>query len=231
MEQTPEQLSHCLWALAEESLNNSFIHDAILCLEAVIQNLRVFPHTEVRTKLRLVDLYLRYTEHWSKAKEHLDSIVSRHITSSDMLDSFNKGGRLFAQKRIFNIQLPATMRLHVIYFQSIIYERSGQAKSLKQVLQRGTEFCENHTEFPDWYHFFLLEQARALAQEQNGDGAIELLQKGLASAEKKSSNVTVQLLELISITPQVLFQLALAQQYASKSDHIKVSMIKCISKP
>lgn len=78
MEHSPEELSHYFWALAEESLNNSNIHDAILFLEAIVQNLRTYPHTEVRTKLRLIDLYLRYTDHYQKAKEHLDSIVSTY---------------------------------------------------------------------------------------------------------------------------------------------------------
>jgi hypothetical protein len=36
----------------------------------------------VRTKLRLIDLYLRYTDHFQKAKEHLDSIVSVRDWSS-----------------------------------------------------------------------------------------------------------------------------------------------------
>jgi hypothetical protein len=80
------------------------------------------------------------------------------------------------------------LKLHILYFQSLIYERTGQTKQLKLVVKRGCDF----TQAPEWYQFFLLEMARILVREGNEQEAIELLQKGLASAEAcKSTNVAV----------------------------------------
>lgn len=71
-----EQVAHSLWALAEESLTATNIREAILFLETICQSRTAFyPQTEVRTRLRLADLYLKYTQNIDHAKSHLDRAV------------------------------------------------------------------------------------------------------------------------------------------------------------
>lgn len=77
METNSEHVAHCLWAVAEESLGAANIRDAITCLEAICQHQgRFYPQTEVRTRLRLADIYLKYTRNVDQAKYHLDQAVS-----------------------------------------------------------------------------------------------------------------------------------------------------------
>ena len=72
-----EEVCHALWALAEECLHKSQIREAILCLEAICQSkVRFSPEEEVKTRIRLAELYTRYTNNLDKAKEHLDISVS-----------------------------------------------------------------------------------------------------------------------------------------------------------
>lgn len=107
--------------------------------------------------------------------------------------------------------LPTALKLHILYYQSLIYERSGQIKLLKQVLKKGTDFVE----FPDWYQFFLLELARILSKEGNDEEAVEMLTKGLVNAEEtKATNVVI------------LFQLTLAQRHSSRNEHSKVKEMR-----
>lgn len=88
-EANTEHIAHCFWALAEESFAATNVRDAILCLEAICQSQhRFYPQIEVKTRLRLADWYLKYTNNVDHAKHHLSQAVS-FFNSNNFLNSKN----------------------------------------------------------------------------------------------------------------------------------------------
>eukprot|EP01124_Arcella_intermedia_P011277 TRINITY_DN17689_c0_g1_i2.p1 TRINITY_DN17689_c0_g1~~TRINITY_DN17689_c0_g1_i2.p1 ORF type:complete len:587 (+),score=130.92 TRINITY_DN17689_c0_g1_i2:35-1762(+) len=167
-----EDAVHALWALAEEFLLRSELKECVICLESVVQSksLDVYPETILKTRIRLVEIYLKYTHNIDKAKDHLDQSL---LVVSDLKNE-------------------SEYKLNIIFLLSRLYELRGQTANLKQTLKRGTEFITYRT----WYEYFNLELAKLLWNEGNANEAFEHITNGIKSAEKYSDVPTLILFTL-----------------------------------
>lgn len=73
-----ENLSNVLWMMAEKCLQANQIIQAIQCLEAIIQSeeIRFSPTIVIKTRVRLAEILLTYTENYEEALHHLNKAVT-----------------------------------------------------------------------------------------------------------------------------------------------------------
>eukprot|EP01130_Rhizamoeba_saxonica_P003088 TRINITY_DN1333_c0_g1_i1.p1 TRINITY_DN1333_c0_g1~~TRINITY_DN1333_c0_g1_i1.p1 ORF type:complete len:645 (+),score=91.50 TRINITY_DN1333_c0_g1_i1:247-2181(+) len=154
-----------LWGIAEQFVYSGEIRNAILCLEAIVQSpISLFITDEAKTRIRLTEILLKYTQNHTEAKLHIDM-------ASTLLD-----------------QVPSEkdLKLQVYYFYSIIYERLNNKSGLKQVLGLGLELSKDF-DF-HWYQFFLLKMAKVCGiDESDMVQATEYLQLGIETTKKVDS--------------------------------------------
>ncbi|RAL42289.1 hypothetical protein DM860_012072 [Cuscuta australis] len=153
-----------LWGLADHHEKKGQIGEAVKCLEAICQShISFLPVVEIKTRLRVATLLLKYSTNINHAKAHLER--SQLLLKS--IPSF------------FELKCRAYSLL------SQCYHLLGATVSQKQILNKGLELIatsEDGFSARLWFCNFNSQLANALIIEQDFNGSISALERGLCSA-------------------------------------------------
>eukprot|EP01125_Pyxidicula_operculata_P022871 TRINITY_DN9640_c0_g1_i1.p1 TRINITY_DN9640_c0_g1~~TRINITY_DN9640_c0_g1_i1.p1 ORF type:complete len:792 (+),score=178.24 TRINITY_DN9640_c0_g1_i1:10-2385(+) len=159
------ETAYALWAISEELLSMGDVSKSITCLEAIIQSgIRYYPEIQLKTNLRVSELYIKYTQNFDRAKQLLDNAIS--CTE--------------------NLKNETEYNILCYYLLSRVYHKTGQTNLHKQILKQGLKY-ESHSL---WYQYFQLELATIYLAENNTTGLLECLNLGAQSALKKGDQAT-----------------------------------------
>ncbi|KAL3695207.1 hypothetical protein R1sor_009283 [Riccia sorocarpa] len=156
-----EAVAQGLWSLADRWEEEGRLGQAIKCLEAICQShVSFLPITDVKTRLRIASLLLRYTDNVSHAKSHLE------------------------RAQLLLKQIPACFELKCRAYSllSRCYHLLGTIPSEKQTLRRGLDLAMSlgeGTSYLLWACNFNLQLANALTTEGDYQAAMKVLESGL----------------------------------------------------
>ncbi|CAM6094394.1 unnamed protein product [Calypogeia fissa] len=160
-----EAAAEGLWALADGWEEKGHIAEAIKCLEAICQSQVSFlPITDVKTRLRVASLLLRYSDNVMHAKSHLE------------------------RAQLLLKQLPSCFELKCRAYSllSKCYHLLGTIPAQKQTLKKAldlTKSVEKGRTVLLWACNFNLQLSNALTTEGDHETAIQVLESGLQFSE------------------------------------------------
>ncbi|MCE3051982.1 hypothetical protein HAX54_051344 [Datura stramonium] len=159
-----EAVAEGLWGLADYQEKKGEIGKAMKCLEAICQSQVSFlPIIEIKTRLRIATLLLKYSNNVNHAKSHLErsQLLLKSIPSC------------------FELKCRAYSLL------SQCYQLVGAIPSQKQIMSKGLELISTSEDgFSGrlWYCNFNSQLANALTIEGDHHGSISALENGLMCA-------------------------------------------------
>jgi len=183
-----EQVAHALWALAEQCMQAHKIIPAIRFLESILQQsskrdafditndgsstsiLQFTPHILVRTRLRIAEILLAYTENIEEANQHLNKALVLCTEVSSLAD----------------------VQLRILYYLIQVHHSKGAVNLEKQTILKGLNLLSKYTDVKNstnWFQYFHLSMASALRREEsiNYKEILQYLQTGLLSAESNGN--------------------------------------------
>ncbi|CAH9114317.1 unnamed protein product [Cuscuta epithymum] len=164
MSNESELVAEGLWGLSDYHEKKGDIGKAIKCLEAMCQSgISFLPIVQIKTRIRVATLLLKYSNNINHAKAHLER----------------------AQLLLKSIPSCFELKCRAYSLLSQCYQLLGATASQKQILNKGLELIatsEDGFSARLWLCNFSSQLANALISEQDYNGSIFPLERGLCSA-------------------------------------------------